>query len=457
MPTTEKPTPRRSLSAKARNAWVFFSALALLTAGALLTYWTVFRLTEAERWVSHTFQVQSALSSFTSAISRAGGRRVEYVHTGEDTRLSEYQVAVVDTLQDVDRLRTATADNPVQQKNCDQLAILVHQRIDLMNQSITFRQRDQFDLNKEADLTQSIVRVAQQMDSLTSQMRRVEGELLTNRQLRAQILFRQQIILFSAAFLIAVILLSLHYYLLNRELEARQLAEESLRRLNARLLEMQDAERRKVSRELHESIGQYLSGVKMSLEVVRKSIPQNALLAESVSIIDKSISETRAISQLLHPPLLDEIGFASAARWYVEGFSERSGVRVQLHLPENLRRFPGAVELALFRVLQESLTSLHEHTKTSRVEVSVRLLGGEVEMRVKDGANGMSQAALDEFYGVGDDLGSGMAGMRDRLRELGGRLEIQSNAEGTLIVATLPIAQSAAEKEDERKRHARMD
>lgn len=440
------------LSGRARNSLVFFLALFLLTFGAILTYRAGFELMDAQHWVAHTRDVQAALSSISTLSSRAGGKRVEYVHTGDEARLAEYHAAIEQVSGGISRVRSLTVDNQLEQKNCSQLESLVQQRIDLMNQSIDRRRTGNFDLQSEARFSQSIVHVASLMDSQTLEMQRLEEDLLGERERRSQALLRREVILITSVFVIAVVLLTLHYYLLNGELRGRQRAEESLRRLNARLLEMQDAERRRISRELHESIAQYLSGVKMSLEVVRKSIPQNALLAECVTIIDKSIEETRNISQLLHPPILDEIGFASAAKWYVEGFTERGGIRVELKLPQNLKRLPSAVELALFRVLQESLTNVRWHSESKSAEVSVALFNREVVMRIRDYGKGMSEAMLERLQNNSGDMGLGISGMKERLRELGGRLEIHSNAKGTLIEAVLPIAESTSQPGESRSR-----
>jgi signal transduction histidine kinase len=445
------------LSTRTRNSLVFLAALFLLTVGALVTYQTFYRLLEAQRWVTHTREVQTALANVTTAAVRANRNRIEYVQSGDPAALTNYQAAESEAKRAVSLVRLLTADNREQQSGCDHLDDLTRQRGELLRQSIEQKQQGRSSLENEFKITQSLVRIGTEMDSQILQMQRIEEELLGQRQNRSEALFRQGIIVVTAAFVIAVILLSVHYHLLNRELKRRQSAEESLRRLNVRLLEMQDAERRRISRELHESIGQYLAGVKMSLEVVRRSIPQNALLADCVSILDKSIAETRTISQLLHPPLLDEIGFVSVARWYVESFTEQSGVRVDLSLPENLRRLPDAVELTLFRVLQESLMNVRQHSGSSTAEVAVRPLAHSVEMRIKDHGKGISQSVLAKFESDSGDLGLGMSGMRERLRELGGSLEIQLDGKGTLIVATLPIPVSAGELSAEAKQRARVE
>ena len=192
----------------------------------------------------------------------------------------------------------------------------------------------------------------------------------------------------------ALALFFLHYRMLNAELRAREQAEASLRTLSVRLLELQDQERRKFSRELHDSLGQYLVGVKMNLTMLGNSVPANTLIAECIKLLDQAMTETRTISHLLHPPLLDETGFASAARWYVEGFAKRSGIQTSLDMPEDLGRLPSSLELALFRVLQESLTNVHRHSKSKRADVSVRLSEDKVVLRVRDYGKGIPADVL---------------------------------------------------------------
>jgi signal transduction histidine kinase len=432
------------MSAKTRNALVFAAAMVLLTIGAASIYLTIIRLLDAERWVSHSHEVQSDLSNIETLISRAGRNRVEYVESGDAIHLEGYQAAVNGTLLELAAVKHLTVDNDAQQDYCTRLEALARERIGLMGQSIDRKRRGGASLKNEAEITQGVVRVAVEMDSVIRQMQSLEEHLLAERQARSEALFRQAVALFSAAFLIAVLLLGLHYYLLNQELKARQQAEESLRRLNTGLWEMQDAERRKISRELHDSLGQYLSGVKMNLEVVSKSLPPNALLTECVAILDESISETRTMSHLLHPPLLDEIGFASAARWYVEGFSQRSGIQVSLALPEKLKRLPGSVELALFRVLQESLTNIHRHSHSASADISVSLRAEEIKLWVRDKGKGLAPDVLEGFQSNTSHVGVGLAGLRERLRELGGRLEVRSASSGTSIIASLPIPKVSA-------------
>jgi signal transduction histidine kinase len=252
----------------------------------------------------------------------------------------------------------------------------------------------------------------------------------------------------AISFLLALELLAVHYRLLTAELKAREDAEqsardseESLRRLTGRLLQLQDAERRKFSRELHDSLGQYLAGAKMNLEMYA-SQQKESLLAEAVQLLDRSISETRTISHLLHPPLLDEAGLSSAAKWYLEGFAQRSGIEVKIDLPEELSRLPRPVALGLFRILQESLTNIHRHSNSAKAEVALELLPNHVLLRVRDYGKGIAPDLLETFRANGSNSGVGLAGMRERVRELGGQFTIQRCSPGTLISVTLPVVDS---------------
>jgi PAS domain S-box-containing protein len=233
------------------------------------------------------------------------------------------------------------------------------------------------------------------------------------------------------------------------DVTARRNAEAALRKLSGRLLGIQDQERRRIARELHDSLGQYLAGLKIALEVLSRS-PQSekdaTLLAECGEILEKSITETRTLSHLLHPPLLDEAGFASAAGWFVTGFSQRSGIPVSLDLPPDLPRLPQAVEIALFRVLQESLTNVHRHSHAASAEITVDADAEQITMEILDHGKGMPQEVLEHIED-GSKLGVGLAGMRERIRELGGEFEVTSDENGTMVRATVPL--SGREEEDQ--------
>jgi signal transduction histidine kinase len=156
-------------------------------------------------------------------------------------------------------------------------------------------------------------------------------------------------------------------------------------------------------------------------------------------MVDDSITETRTISHLLHPPLLDEAGLNSASRWFVEGFGKRSGIEVNLDIFDGAVRLPEATELVLFRVLQESLTNVHRHAQTTRADVSLLTEESQVILRVRDYGRGMPPAVVQSLQEDGSGGGVGLAGMTERIREIGGKLEIRSSTVGTEIVARVPV------------------
>jgi PAS domain S-box-containing protein len=224
------------------------------------------------------------------------------------------------------------------------------------------------------------------------------------------------------------------------DVTARRNAEDALRKLSGRLLGIQDQERRRIARELHDSLGQYLAGLKIAIDMLSSRSPQNdPLLTECAEILDRAISETRTLSHLLHPPLLDEAGFASAASWFVAGFSQRSGIPVSLDLPPDLQRLPEAIEIALFRVLQESLTNVHRHSRTKSAEISVDLDAEQVTIEVRDHGRGIPPHVIRQIEAETSKLGVGLAGMRERIHELGGRFAVSSDERGTMVYASIPL------------------
>jgi len=230
---------------------------------------------------------------------------------------------------------------------------------------------------------------------------------------------------------------------INTDITARKNAEDAARRLSGRILTLQDDERRRIARELHDSLGQYLAALKMQLDILALSEDkQSDLIAECTRIVEQCLKETRTISHLLHPPLLDEAGFASAARWYVDGFAKRSGIDVNLVLPPTFGRLRRDVEIALFRVLQEALTNVHRHSGSTRVEIRLRVDGQRVQMEIQDFGRGVPAATMRQLLNGGVKTSVGVAGMRERARELGGSLQITSDAKGTLLTLTLPVKDS---------------
>jgi PAS domain S-box-containing protein len=234
---------------------------------------------------------------------------------------------------------------------------------------------------------------------------------------------------------------------LESEILDRRRAEISLRELTGRLLLAQDEERRFMARELHDHAGQTLVALGMNLSALQAAAKAQSsgivsLAAQTQQLSDDLSKEIRTLSYLLHPPLLDETGLASALRWYVEGFSERSKIQVEIDLPANLHRLPRELELVIFRVVQESLTNIHRHSGSSSARIHLSRSESAVEFEVSDRGKGMKPERLLEMTAA--RVGVGVRGMEERIRQFHGTLRIDSNGEGTKVAVTIPLTSSAA-------------
>jgi two-component system, NarL family, sensor kinase len=213
--------------------------------------------------------------------------------------------------------------------------------------------------------------------------------------------------------------------------------------LSQRLLKVQDEERRKLSRDLHDSTGQTLAALKISISFLQEHCksgpPVPALFSEVTQLADQAIEEIRTMSYLLHPPLLDEVGFACAAEWFIQGFAKRSGVTLTLDIAHDHRRLPMSLEIALFRVLQESLTNVQRHSGAAQVNVCFRHQLEEVILEVRDNGCGIPAERLVRLRNASAETGVGLAGMRERMHELNGRLEMESDGHGTTLRAVVPL------------------
>ena len=234
-----------------------------------------------------------------------------------------------------------------------------------------------------------------------------------------------------------------------RDITERKRMERVLKEaeLSGRLLQLQDEERRRVARELHDGAGQLLAALSMNTSAIahekEKLSPNTAkCVEENFSLIEQTMSEIRTLSHLLHPPFLDEIGLKSALNEYVNGFGERSNITVTLDLPRVLDRLPRDTELSLFRIVQECLTNIHRHSGSSTAHVRLSRVPGEIQLEVRDQGRGMSPEIQEKFQ-TGGSSGVGLRGMRERVRQIGGSLRIQSNRHGTSVLVVLPIRDQA--------------
>jgi signal transduction histidine kinase len=230
---------------------------------------------------------------------------------------------------------------------------------------------------------------------------------------------------------------------------ALEAANAGLGELSSRLQQIRDEERRQLARELHDSVGQLLTALSINIAVVQSQVSHldpSAVRAvsENASLIDQLSRETRTISHLLHPPLLDVAGLASAVRWYVDGFSERSKIKIDVDIPEEFRRLSDEMEIAIFRMVQECLTNIHRHSGATAVAICFRAENRRVLVEVQDNGRGITLDKQLELSSPGRS-GVGFRGMRERFKQLGGTLEIQSEGNGTTVIATLPLVESNTE------------
>jgi signal transduction histidine kinase len=222
----------------------------------------------------------------------------------------------------------------------------------------------------------------------------------------------------------------------------RKRVEKAMHHLTGKLLEMQDDERRRISRELHDTTAQNLAVLSMNLCAVKEAakllnLRSQEAVAESLSLAERCSQEIRTLSYLLHPPLLDELGLVSALRAYAVGYTKRTNIQVELKMAE-IGRLPGEIETTLFRIVQEALTNVHRHSGSPRAEVRIIRDPLEVRLQVSDEGRGVPPEAL-ELIGEGASVGVGVAGMRERAIQLGGQLKVASSAQGTTITAILPL------------------
>lgn len=225
-------------------------------------------------------------------------------------------------------------------------------------------------------------------------------------------------------------------------------SEKSLRDLSLHLLRTQDQERKRIGRDLHDSLGQYLAVLKMNLQSLESGVgpASNGFaeqLASCVRLADDALKEVRTISYLLYPPLLEEMGLKSAIPWYLDGFSKRSSIQTTFEADPDFRRITPEAELALFRILQESLTNVHRHSGSASAAVKLSQVDGEAVLEIADCGKGISPKLLQEF---GEDwagsLGVGLRGMNARVSQLGGKLEVQSTGKGTVVKARVPVTET---------------
>jgi len=428
---------------------IFLAAL-LFLATAIVGWIVVERMHDSQRLVLHTYEVRGQIRQARMCVLDLSSRIATALRMND-----AYYLAGV--AEDFDRqrdslsaLRKLTRDNPVQQERLSEIEPLLAElrsRTGSCENSLTC-------LPASESAQQALLRSAwdrkEQMAAILEAMEREEDRLLRERLADWSGHFRLMIAVLASSFVTAVILTFFNLRSLFNEAQRRSRSEElirehmdSYRALSGRILELQDSERRRIARELHDSVGQYLAGVRLQLTQLERlcgdhSLNIKAHFAETTDLVDRSLSEVRTISHLLHPPLLDELGLYSAARWYVEGFAKRSNIEAHLTVDDFAGRLHKDSELALFRVLQEALTNVHRHSNARRVRVEMSCKDGIATLQITDNGHGISPGLLRRFQ-EGHGGGIGLAGMRERLADLRGKLRVESDASGTTIRASVPV------------------
>ncbi len=233
-------------------------------------------------------------------------------------------------------------------------------------------------------------------------------------------------------------------FVFARDITERKQKSEALQLLTTRLLQSQDEERRRIARDLHDVTAQDLGAIAVNLAHLRRLVTdlkpeaQN-LVTESTSLAEGVFQQIRTLSYLLHPPMLDHTGLASALRWYIQGFTKRSGIGVDIEIAREVGRLSPEIETALFRIVQESLTNIHRHSGSGSAIIRLFKQEQSVVLQVKDQGGGMMEVADGEVADNVQLLGLGILGMRQRLRQFNGKLEINTSKHGTHIIASVPL------------------
>jgi signal transduction histidine kinase len=447
------PQPRLVRTVSLIPVFFGFFIIAVIAVAAYLTQRGV---SNSTNWVLHSYDVRSELQNFQTQLAEIRGSALAYSMSGDESQLQLFRQHSQYVSSALDDLRKLTPDNVQQQQRLSELESLSKNYIAQL-QSATVSGVAPASISPAKSVAISALdSQASEVNSVVRRMDEDEIKLLSQRLATWNRLFWRTTFVLALALVAALGFLAYNFRLLSREIIRTQDLERiqrenvrSSRALSARILELQDSERRRIARELHDSVGQYLVGLKINLEQLLStgtnlSTAHEKLLTETVELTERSMMEVRTISHLLHPPLLDEVGLESATRWYADGFAKRCALKVSLHLDRIGNRLPKEVELALFRVLQESLTNVHRHANAKSIEVVLTCSTGHIVLSVIDDGKGISAEVLTRFRS-GSASGVGLAGMRERLAELDGTLEVEQRSRGTAVRATIPVAECVSE------------
>jgi signal transduction histidine kinase len=420
-----------------------FALILLLACGFFSTY-TIYKLYSHEKWLRHSYEVQLSIAAIEKTLTKAGRARSSFVTTGDEATLKDLDETKTSIAHQLHDLQALVSDNPSQVARALQLREAATHRMDAVEKAVQLKKSALSDLESQAAITAEIVRWAAETSAIAASMDEAEDQLLQQRGSVISSLFGVVIAILFLTFCLSALLFWVYYKMLNRELIERRAAERNAQILGAALMRAQDEERRKFARELHDSVGQLLTSIKMTADRLASRHHEIPELASLSTDLRGAINETRTLSHLLYPPLLDELGLVSAIAWFTEGFSQRTGIPVAFDRPADSPALSKDCELTLFRVLQESLANVHRHSKSPKAEVKLSQTGDQVTLHIKDFGVGIRPEQLDAFQTLGVGVGIGLAGMKDRLKERAGQLNVSSSTSGTAITATLPAQPSPA-------------
>lgn len=483
------------MTSTAKVKAVFTSAILLLFFCAASSYLSFFYFRSSERWVSHTQEVRAVTGDLGAALDDAARARMAYLLTGDDNSLALYRGAVQRVEEKTRTLRELTRDNPVQQEKTSRLEQVNNSRLQVWEETIARKQR-----GESLDVVQVLPTNLDWSAKSAAALEAVRAEEVRLLQERSKVA-HQRFVLTSTAiavtFALAMLQLFYYYRLLNEELRLREaseqralqayaleadlrrkerevqaqleatndelhkevgerkaaearlaLSERSLRNLSRHLLRSQDEERKRIGRDLHDSLGQSLAVLKMNLDTLEMEFRSSedsrvgGRVVQCIALVESILREVRTISYLLYPPMLEEMGLKSAIPWYLDGFAKRSNIQTKFEAEPGFERLAPEVELALFRILQESLTNIHRHSGSNTAQIRLLRDDGRALMEIRDEGKGIPANVLEQS---GEDwmgsLGVGLRGMNERMRQLGGKLEVLSTGGGTVVLASVPYEQ----------------
>jgi len=451
----------------------FGLALLLLTFVGWVSYRSLTGLVEAAEHRSHTLEIFFWLEELTARLADAETWQRSYSSSGQDFYLASHRVSVQEIEYSLKTLHRLTADNPRQQRRLDALEPLVEERLKVLQEMIDLRKEDRLTAEAELALASRGKAKHDEIREVIAGVKREENRLLRYRDDDSHASADTAVAVIVCGSLLSFVLVVVATFLIDHEIAVRQRAEEALRQacdelearvrertaelgaanaalqaeqerlqlLSRQLLTAQETERRRLSRELHDEIGQVLTAVKLNLQTLERSADgpaRSARLQESMAVVERAVQQVRNLSLDLRPSLLDDLGLVAALRWYLDRQAARAGHQVQLVAdPPNLQ-VPADLGTACFRVVQEALTNVARHAKAKKVCVELHQRNGEVQLTVRDDGAGFDVSAAYRRAARGASLG--LLGMQERASLVGGRLDVSSTpSQGTLIRASFPL------------------